>query len=83
MYSNFEIDSETLRQAVGDTPLWTPVLNMGDVLCLDGWSIHRTAFETGMTRQRYDFEMRFCRTTDLQPHMPGETRQLRLDECAA
>ena len=83
MYSNFEIDETSVQAAVGETQLWSPVLNRGDVLCLDGWSIHRTAFKPTMQRTRFDFEMRFCRTKDLVPEMPGETQSVKLDEWAA
>jgi len=83
MYSNFEIDEAAIREAVGDVEPWSPVLNRGDVICLDGWSIHRTAFKPSMARMRYNFEMRFCRTDDLTPAMPGETRAFPLDRQAA
>lgn len=83
LYSNFELDAEAVRGAVGELALWSPVLDRGDVLCLDGWSIHRTNFSPAMTRTRYDFELRFCRTADLQDGMPGATLGLHLDEWAA
>jgi ectoine hydroxylase-related dioxygenase (phytanoyl-CoA dioxygenase family) len=83
LYSNFELDERAVRAAVGDLPLWSPVLDRGDVLCLDGWTVHKTAFGSAMTATRYDFEMRFCRTSDLRPGMPGETRSVDLDEWAA
>ncbi len=83
MYSNFELDQEAVSAAVGGVSLWSPVLNRGDVLCLDGWSVHRTNFNPNMQRTRYDFEMRFCRTSDLHEGMPGDTLSLNLDEWAA
>jgi hypothetical protein len=83
MYSNFELDEAAVREAVGDVEPWAPVLDRGDVLCLDGRSVHRTAFRADMTRTRYDFEMRFCRTADLQPGIPGAIRSVHLDEWAA
>lgn len=83
MYSNFELDQEAVSAAVGGVSLWSPVLNRGDVLCLDGWSVHRTNFNPNMQRTRYDFEMRFCRTSDLNEGMPGELLSLDLDEWAA
>ncbi len=72
MYSNFEIAEEDVRAALGDMPPWQPVLNRGDVLCLDGWTVHRTNFGPSMTQMRYGFEVRFCRSADLQPGMPGQ-----------
>lgn len=83
LYSSFELDKAAVRAAVGDLPLWSPILDRGDVLCLDGWTVHKTAFDPAMTATRYDFEMRFCRTSDLQPGMPGETRSVDLEEWAA
>lgn len=83
LYSSFELDDEAVRAAVGDLPLWSPVLDRGDVLCLDGWTIHKTAFDRAMTVTRYDFEMRFCRTSDVRPGMPGEVRNVDLNEWAA
>ena len=72
MYSNFEIHQDDVRAAIGDLPPWRPVLDRGDVICLDGWSVHRTNFQPDMTRTRYGFEVRFCATHDLQPDMPGK-----------
>jgi ectoine hydroxylase-related dioxygenase (phytanoyl-CoA dioxygenase family) len=79
LYSNFELDEGTVRAAVGDLQPWSPVLDRGDVLCLDGWTVHKTAFDPAMTAMRYDFEMRFCRTSDLHAEIPGETRSVDLD----
>lgn len=83
MYSNFEITEEDVRAAIGELPPWRPVLNRGDVLCLDGWSIHRTNFDPAMTQMRYGFEIRFCRNVDLQPGMPGEIRAFQSDRWVA
>lgn len=80
LYSNYEIEEDVARDAVGNVAAWSPVLDRGDVLCLDGWSIHRTAFDPEMKATRYDFEMRFCRTRDLQPSIPGQKRDIVLDE---
>lgn len=71
MYSNFEITEEDVRETIGDLKPWRPVLNRGDVLCLDGWTVHRTNFDPAMTETRIGFEVRFCRDKDLQPEMPG------------
>lgn len=71
MYSRFEITDADVRAATGNVPAWRPVLNRGDVLCLDGWTVHRTNFDPAMTDMRYGFEIRFCRNADLQPTMPG------------
>jgi ectoine hydroxylase-related dioxygenase (phytanoyl-CoA dioxygenase family) len=83
MYSNFEITEEDVRAAIGDLPPWRPVLNRGDVLCLDGWTIHRTNFDPSMSAMRYGFEIRFCRNADLQPGMPGEIRPFQSDRWVA
>jgi hypothetical protein len=77
MYSNFEITEQDVRGAIGDLLTWTPVLDRGDVLCLDGWTVHRTRFDPAMTEMRYGFEVRFCRTTDLQPEMPGRIQSFQ------
>jgi len=71
MYSNFEITRQDVREAIGDLRPWRPVLDRGDVLCLDGWTVHGTHFDPSMTNMRYGFEVRFCRDADLQPGMPG------------
>jgi len=76
MYSRFEITEQALEREVAEIPAWTPVLDRGDVLCLNGQVIHRTAFDLEMTHQRYDFEIRFCRSSDLHPEVPGDTEPL-------
>lgn len=78
MYSSFEIEDERISAYGNGTPLWAPVLNRGDVLCLDGWSIHRTAFRPSMQTMRYDFEIRFCRPDDYHADMVGEVRPIRI-----
>jgi ectoine hydroxylase-related dioxygenase (phytanoyl-CoA dioxygenase family) len=83
MYSNFEITEDDVRAAIGDLPSWRPVLNRGDVLCLDGWTVHRTNFDSSMSAMRYGFEIRFCRNADLQPGMPGEIRPFQSDRWVA
>ena len=76
MYTNFEIPESDVRAALADVPSWRPVLDCGDVLCLDGWTVHRTHFDAGMVEMRYGFETRLCRTSDLQPGMPGHFQAL-------
>lgn len=83
MYSNFEITDEDVRAAIGELPVWRPVLNRGDVLCLDGWTVHRTNFDPAMTRERIGFEVRFCRNADLQPGMPGTVQPYKADRHVA
>lgn len=83
MYSNFEITEQDVRDVIGDLTPWQPVLNRGDVLCLDGWTIHRTNIGSAMTTMRYGFEVRFCRNVDLQPGMPGEIQMFRSDRWVA
>ena len=83
MYSNFEILDEDLREVSDQVGRWRPVLNRGDVLCLDGWTVHRTHFVSSMTRERRDFELRFCRRQDHQETMPGSTLEVQFDQWAA
>jgi hypothetical protein len=65
LYSHLEISTETLSQ-LGDYRTWTPVIRPGDVLVIQSRNVHRTQQSREVCKGRLDFELRFCRSDEIE-----------------
>jgi ectoine hydroxylase-related dioxygenase (phytanoyl-CoA dioxygenase family) len=65
LYKKREITESQVRAIFNPCYAWTPVLEMSDVLILEGKTVHRTHTPATAVHPRMNFEVRVCSRKDL------------------
>lgn len=72
-------DEGYLVEKYGDKCLWAPVLECGDVVLMDYYTLHRTSFTSAMRSHRISVDVRFLAGDDLPDYI--DTGELQKTEC--